>query len=202
MGLFGRKKKLTKEQHDELEKAREELKKINESRDNEIVPNRKINDESRKEEEKLRQKANDERNAQIEKLLEESRNVDKEIRASDGNARDFTKQVRICCALDCNIKESSLTGKECKFCNNFCCIDHLLCHKHGCIKDKHVKFVRKTWLRKYGQNISTGQYTVVCDVCGYVSQTASLIEIAGEERLSHISETGCDSTKVWLESIE
>jgi len=40
-----------------------------------------------------------------------------------------------------------------------------------------------------------------CDICGYVSHTASLIEIAGEERLSHISEKGCDSTKVWLEGM-
>lgn len=192
MGLFSRKKKLSKEEKETLEKAREELKKIKESQDNEIVPDRIIN-------ESLRQKANDERNAQIEKLLEESRKTDEEIQASENT--DSTKSVRKCSALDCNVVESVLNGKECKFCNNFCCIEHLLCHKHDCVKDRHVKFVRKTWLRKYGQDISTGHYTVVCDVCGYVSKTASFIEIAGDERLAHISETGCDSKKVFLESI-
>lgn len=196
MDLFSRKKKLSKEEKETLEKAREELKKIKESQENETVPDRTIS-ESRKEE--LRQKANDERNAQIEKLLKESRKTDEEIQASENT--DSTKQVRKCSALDCNVIESVLNGKECKFCNNFCCIEHLLCHKHDCVKDRHVKFVRKTWLRKYGQDISTGHYTVVCDVCGYVSKTASFIEIAGDERLAHISETGCDSKKVFLESI-
>lgn len=196
MGLFSRKKKLSKEEKETLEKAREELKKIKESQENEIVLDRTIS-ESRKEE--LRQKANDERNAQIEKLLEESRKTDEEIQASENV--DSIKQVRKCSALDCNVVESVLNGKECKFCNNFCCIEHLLCHKHDCVKDRHVKFVRKTWLRKYGQDISTGHYTVVCDVCGYVSKTASFIEVAGDERLAHISETGCDSKKVFLESI-
>lgn len=197
MGLFSRKKKLSKEEKETLEKARKELKKIKESQDSEIVPDRTIS-ESRKEE--LRQKANDERNTRIEKLLEESRKTDEEIQSSERNT-DSAKQVRKCSALDCNVIESVLNGKECKFCNNFCCIEHLLCHKHDCVKDKHVKFVRKTWLRKYGQDISTGHYTVVCDVCGYVSKTASFIEIAGDERLAHISETGCDSKKVFLESI-
>lgn len=200
MGLFSRKKILSKEEKETLEKARKQLEENKKNRDEEIVPNRKINEESRKEE-VLRQKANDERNAQIEKLLEESRKTDEEIRASERNTSDSAKQVRKCSALDCDVMESVLNGKECKFCNNFCCIEHLLCHKHDCVKDKHVKFVRKTWLRKYGQDISTGHYTVVCDVCGYVSKTASFIEIAGDERLAHISETGCDSKKVFLEGI-
>ena len=139
---------------------------------------------------------NNERNVQIEKEL---RNAEKEKQA--GTSTDYSKLNRTCCASDCNIKESPLIGKECKFCNNFCCIKHLLCHKHDCVKDIHVKFIRKTWLRKYGEDISTGHYTVVCDVCGYVSPKSSLIEIAGEERLSHISQSGCDLKKVFLESI-
>ncbi|MBM2818803.1 MAG: hypothetical protein HW410_485 [Nitrosarchaeum sp.] len=70
------------------------------------------------------------------------------------------------------------------------------------LKDRHVKFVRKSWLRKYGLNVSTEHYAVICDACGYVSPTASLIENAGDERLSHISEKGCDSNQVWLEGID
>ena len=49
---------------------------------------------------------------------------------------DSLKQVRVCRALNCNIKENNMTGKECKFCRNFCCIDHLLRDKHNCNIDE------------------------------------------------------------------
>ena len=227
MGLFSRKKKLTKDERKELERARGELKKFKEDRENEFVPNRKsteesekttIHDESNKieiitdpleiarinqeESEKIRKKHREElrQKDDLEKLnqREEEKIL---VRTGETYDADEVKSFGTCCALDCNVPDSVLNGKECKFCNNFCCIEHLLCHKHDCVKDRQVKFVRKQWIRKYGLNVSTGQYNVVCDVCGYVSHTASLIEIAGEERLSHISEKGCDSTKVFLENI-
>lgn len=195
MGLFSKKKKFSKKEKETLEKAREELKKIKDSRDVfDSVPNKITDNVSENTGEKLREEQK--QNEDLEKL---NQNDEEIILANPGKTYEGTG---MCCALDCNVPESVLNGKECKFCNRFCCIDHLLCHKHDCVKDRHVKFVRKSWLRKYGLNVSTGYYTVVCDACGYVSSPASLIEIAGEERLSHISEIGCNSNQVWLEGIE
>jgi hypothetical protein len=196
MGLFSKKKKLSKNEKETLKKAREELKKNKESMDYFDVPNKMTDDESENDEK------NREEQKQNEDLAKLNQKEEETILASTGKTYEDSNQSGMCCALDCDVSESVLNGKECKFCNRFCCIDHLLCHKHDCVKDKHVKFVRKSWLRKYGLNVSTGYYTVTCDACGYVSSSASLIEIAGEERLTHIAETGCNSNQVWLEGIE
>jgi hypothetical protein len=196
MGLFSKKKKLSKSEKETLEKAREELKKIKESRDGFDVSNKITNDKSENKEK------NSEEQKQNEDLAKLNQKQEETILTSAGKTYEDSNQSGMCCALDCDVPESVLSGKECKFCNRFCCIDHLLCHKHDCVKDRHVKFVRKLWLRKYGLNVSTGYYTVTCDACGYVSPSASLIEIAGEERLTHIAETGCNSNQVWLEGIE
>ncbi len=217
MGLFGKKKKLTKEEKETLEKARDELKKIKENRDVFDIPNKITNEKLNKiklitnpdeiarinqeESEKIRKKHSEEQK-QNEDLEKVNQKEEESILASIGKTYGDTNQIGMCCALDCDVTESVLNGKECKFCNRFCCIDHLLCHKHDCVKDRHVKFVRKLWLRKYGLNVSSGHYTVACDACGYTSPSASLIEIAGEERLSHIAETGCNSNQVWLEGVE
>ncbi len=195
MGLFSKKKKLTKEEKETLEKAREELKKIKENRDDFGVPDKIIDEFENKEKNREEQRQNED-------LAKLNQKQEETILASTGKTYEDDNQDGMCCALDCDVPESVLNGKECKFCNRFCCIDHLLCHKHDCVKDRHVKFVRKLWLRKYGLNISTGYYTVACDACGYASTSPSLIEIAGEERLSHIAETGCNSNQVWLEGIE
>jgi hypothetical protein len=64
-----------------------------------------------------------------------------------------------------------------------------------------VKFIRKTWVRKYGQNITTGLYKVICDQCGY-SSDAKLIEGAGLDRELHMADKGCNMDKVFLETIE
>ncbi|GKS67594.1 hypothetical protein YTPLAS73_11410 [Nitrosarchaeum sp.] len=196
MGLFSKKKKLSKEEKETLEKARKELKKIKENRDDFDVLDKITNDESENEEK------NREEQRQIEDLAKLNQKQEETILASTGKTYEDYNQTGMCCTLDCDVPESVLNGKECKFCNRFCCIDHLLCHKHDCVKDRHVKFVRKLWLRKYGLNVSTGYYTVACDACGYASTSPSLIEIAGEERISHIVETGCSSNQVWLEGVE
>jgi len=54
-------------------------------------------------------------------------------------------------------------------------------------------------VRKQGQNITSGKYIVVCDVCGFRTPEGRLIEIAGGEREKHILAKGCDSQKVFLE---
>lgn len=147
------------------------------------------------------QKTNEQRNIKIQKELEESYVSSAIDGARRENTHNFTKQNRICYALDCNVKESALNGKECKLCGNFVCIEHILPENHTCVKHIYVKYLRKQWLRKYGLNVSSGQYKVVCDDCSYQSDF-SLIEISGKERENHILETGCNSNQVWLEGSE
>ena len=88
---------------------------------------------------------------------------------------------------------------RCKFCQQKFCSEHIQLEKHECIKSTPVKYIRKSWLRKYYQNISSGRYIVVCDECGYFSEIASLIEFANEERNYHINKQNCLEKKVFLE---
>ena len=104
--------------------------------------------------------------------------------------------------MNCTFCDKSIVFPDdftCKFCNQKFCAEHIQLERHECVKTQPVKYIRKTWLRKYGQNISTGRYIVVCDICGYVSQFSSLIDLAGQERKYHINEKGCESNKVFLE---
>jgi len=102
----------------------------------------------------------------------------------------------------CGKQVDFLDAKSCKFCNHKFCLEHIQLEKHECIKAKPTKYIRKTWLRKYDQNISSGRYSVVCDECGYASTYSSLIEIADEERRNHIETKGCSEKKVFLEEGE
>lgn len=86
----------------------------------------------------------------------------------------------------CGIQVDFFSGKNCKYCNELCCFKHLLTNHHDCIKSRYVKYIRKTWLIKYGQNITGGKYTVVCETCGFVSDFPSLIEYAGAVLESHL----------------
>jgi len=106
-----------------------------------------------------------------------------------------------CCVLECTKLVYALEGKNCKFCDQPCCFDHLEFKKHKCPKTEPLQFLRKHWLRKKLQNVSSGRYLVVCDQCGYVSQGGVLIDVSGEERTQHIANTGCDQKKVFLEEV-
>ena len=98
----------------------------------------------------------------------------------------------------CKKPISYLDSKPCKFCTLPFCMEHIQLEKHDCEKSKHVKYVRKRWLRKYGLNISTGKFKVVCDSCGYNSEF-NLIEHVGKERENHIQESDCQGNMVFLE---
>ncbi|MEP0823867.1 MAG: hypothetical protein HRF40_00115 [Nitrososphaera sp.] len=86
----------------------------------------------------------------------------------------------------------------CTYCNQNFCLKHRLAEMHDCIKTRYVKYIRKDWLRKYGQNITTGMYYVVCDQCGYESDYG-LIEVAGAMLVEHIKAKGCDESKIFLQ---
>jgi hypothetical protein len=104
--------------------------------------------------------------------------------------------------LNCSFCDKSIGGTDvftCKFCKEKVCADHIQLENHKCIKIRHVPRIRKSWLRKYGQNISTGRYVVVCDACAYVSGISAPIEFAGLEMEHHIKTQGCQELKVFLE---
>lgn len=104
-----------------------------------------------------------------------------------------------CYSDKCDENIDFFNGKRCKLCDNSCCFKHIQPENHDCPKVTPVKHLRKTWLRKYDQNISSGLYIVVCDQCGYVSENPSFIDIVDQERVSHIQTSGCNDKKIFLE---
>ncbi len=139
MGLFSRKKKLTKEDKKTLEKAREELQKIKKHRDGSGVPQfdqeHKVNKESNEIKISKPQETETEKQEREFRQKEQELVKQKEEEIIAGKNTGDAMSISTCYALDCNVEESDLNGKDCKFCNNFCCIDHLLCHNHDCIKN-------------------------------------------------------------------
>ena len=104
-----------------------------------------------------------------------------------------------CYFADCTQKIDFFTGKKCKLCGNQCCFEHIQPENHDCPKTTPIKHLRKTWLRRYGLNVSSGRFIVVCDQCQYVSEFSSLIELANQERSYHIQNSGCLEKQVFLE---
>lgn len=219
MGLFSRKKKLTKEERKEADKAFEDLQKIKEQRkisDEQEISSLEKNKETDFDEQKY--KISDEEN---QKLQEQIKKGQKDLEISrQRNQEKFNKHASslkrnshlsenspntqqdsfTCSVSDCTKKVDFFTGKKCKVCDNLYCLDHLIYENHGCVKPTLAReHLRKTWLRKYGVNISSGRYIVVCDECGWVSKYGSLIDIAGDEREHHLENSTCNSKKVWLE---
>lgn len=221
MGLFSRKKKLTREQREELDKARDELRKISKARDEEIEQ-LKDREEKRKQL-KNNQKSIDSTDQNYKNLesqtmrekitaMEERLETDYRRKQEMFNAeisrlpqnpmklpQNNTEMLDNCSFSGCKNKTGSLSGKQCKFCDNRYCLDHIQLEKHDCVKSKYTKFLRKDWLRKYELDISTGLYVVACDDCGYKSEIGRLIDVVGAEREKHISVMGCDQKKVFLE---
>lgn len=116
--------------------------------------------------------------------------------------------------VKCGVPVHSGSGKDCKLCQKPCCFEHLIYDNHDCEKTRYVKFIRKKWLRKKGQNISFGRYIVVCDECRYRSNNETspigtnienliglAIEVAGSELENHVMTKGCPKEKVFLEQI-
>lgn len=212
MGLFSRKKKLTKEQRRELDKAREELRKESKSREEEIKQQREY-------EEKRRQSMtspsgyikNQDRVPYdiqaMEKRIEDELHKKQELfnletsKLSQNNKEPtpIEKNDNECSFSNCKNKAGFLSGKQCKFCGNRYCLEHIQLEKHQCVKTTPVKHLRKTWIRKYGLDISTGLYVVACDQCGFRSENGRMIDLADEDRKDHISKNGCDDKKVFLE---
>ncbi len=221
MGLFSRKKKLTREQQEELDKAREELRKISKSREEEIEQLKSMEErhKQRKNNPNATESADHAYNPQESKMMKEKMDAMEERREADfqrkqqmfnaeagrlpqnhakPDSQNSIESIGYCSHSGCKNKVGSLNGKQCKFCDNRYCIDHIQLEKHNCIT-RYTEFLRKDWLIKHGQDISTGLYVVVCDDCGYKSEIGSLIGVTGKEREKHLSVMGCDKKKVFLE---
>lgn len=218
MGLFSRKKKLTKEQREELDKAREELRKESKIREEEIKKQREYEEHRREAKNSLSNKPQIHSEIQP-KLIEHDpktarQQIENEYRRQQEsfnleaskitrhNKSLGTDQSSNCSFLGCKKNASFLNGKNCKFCGNLYCLEHIQLEKHECVKTMPVKHIRKSWVRKYGQDISTGLYIVACDQCGFHSEIGRMIDLADEDRTSHIYENGCDEKKVFLEQWE
>jgi len=243
MGLFSRKKKLSKEEQTVLDEARKELEKSKENtnqldkedydtltedrkkefklknstpstrptQDIEMPRENELNigksDEQIREENKIitekaqkNQKEMDEFNAKVEEDLQKKQEEFNNNNAVNSTQETLDDPVQSTCSVsDCNKQVDFFSGKKCKFCKKQFCFDHIQLEKHECAKTTPTKFLRKTWLRRYDLNISSGKYIVVCDDCGYVSGYGALIDEAGDERKYHIENNHCNSKQVFLE---
>ena len=102
-----------------------------------------------------------------------------------------------CCKSGCTEKLHGMNSKPCKLCQQPACLSHLQPENHNCPKVIYTKYIRRDdgILRKYGQNVTTGVYTIVCETCGYVSDYPKLIENAGYELEKHLKENPDCMTK-------
>jgi len=124
------------------------------------------------------------------------------------NLRPEEKKIsadNACATPDCKTKLHDLNSKHCKLCNQRVCIDHLQLHLNKyCPKTMYVKYIRKLWLMKRGQNVSSGMYSIICETCGYVSDFPQLIEYAGQELELHLDNSPeCKANKkTFLEELD
>lgn len=88
---------------------------------------------------------------------------------------------------------------KCAYCGFKFCQDHLSTDDHQCGKTRYAEYVRKT-SDDTVPNLASGMFAVVCDMCGYRSTKATLIEFAGEELVQHMQVVGC-SENTFLEEI-
>ncbi|MDE1829427.1 MAG: hypothetical protein KGI25_03795 [Thaumarchaeota archaeon] len=120
-----------------------------------------------------------------------------EIHASTDKEKSAQKTKSVCSSCLNEIIFPSIF--TCAYCGDDFCEEHRLVEHHNCIKTRYVKYIRKSWLRKKGQNVTSGKYMVVCDTCGFQSGSSYPIEIAGSELEDHLKTKGCDEKNIFLE---
>ncbi len=88
---------------------------------------------------------------------------------------------------------------KCSYCGFKFCDDHFATENHQCGKTRYAEYVRKSDANTV-PNLASGQFLVVCDMCGYRSAKGSLIEFAGEELVQHMQVIGC-SGNTYLQEV-
>lgn len=87
----------------------------------------------------------------------------------------------------------------CTFCGFKFCSEHKPTEKHQCIKTRYTEYVRNT-NPTTPTNITSGNFRVVCEMCGFNTTKGVPIEYAGEQLIQHTQIVGC-SKNVFLEEI-
>ena len=88
----------------------------------------------------------------------------------------------------------------CTFCGFKFCEEHKSTESHQCIKTRYAEYIRKT-NPKSPSNVATGNFRVVCEMCGFSTSKGVPIEYAGEELVQHMQIVGC-SDRVFLEEVK
>ena len=104
----------------------------------------------------------------------------------------------------CGICEKEITWPEiypCAYCSGFFCIDHRIAEKHDCQRVLAAKNIEKDYLRRKGVNITSGEFQVVCNNCGFKTEFMEIVS-ANEERENHIQIKKCPSKSVLLRQSE
>ena len=200
MNFFDRfKKRLTKEQHKELEKAREELRKTKEQlekKDNDIKRLSEMNafevDLQLKKQIERREKKENETHLEQEQV---TLNRDSETL----NKKDDEPNEKFC--YSCQKKLVWPDINSCYYCKKNYCGDHRLAENHECPKVMAAKHIEKDYVRKKGVNITTARFAVICKSCGFSSDYGD-IEKMNQIRIEHIRAYHCKSETVQLRQHE
>ncbi len=97
-------------------------------------------------------------------------------------------------------REGLNSPSMCTYCGFRFCDEHRSTEAHQCIKTRYSEYIRKSD-SKAPSNVSTGNFRVVCDTCGFTASKGVPIEYAGEELVQHTQIVGC-SGKIFLEEVK
>jgi hypothetical protein len=84
----------------------------------------------------------------------------------------------------------------CTYCGFKFCDDHKPTEAHQCIKTRYSEYIRKSNPNEI-PNMASGNFRVVCEMCGFTTSKGAPIEYAGEELIQHTQIVGC-SEKIFL----
>lgn len=197
MGILDKfkKKKLTKDQRDELEKARQELHKSKEKREKSDA----------EELQKLSQKENFEVEPELKQQIEKiDENMEKHFEKEQTKFNEFSEQLP-----EQEIKNDEKTCQFCQkdlvwpdinscyYCQKNYCGEHRLAENHECPKVMAAKHIEQDYLRKKNVNITSAKFAVVCKECGFESNYEG-IEKVNHIRTEHIQNNPCLSENVKL----
>jgi len=87
----------------------------------------------------------------------------------------------------------------CTYCGFKFCNDHKPTQTHQCIKTRYSEYIRKSNPNEI-PNMASGNFRVICDICGFTTSKGTPIEYAGEELVQHTQIVGC-SEKIFLEEV-
>ena len=196
MGIFDRfKKRLTKEQRDELERARQELRKSKEQMEitdkNDV---KRFSDVKKIEADSQMKKRIQRGEEDMEKHLEQEQ-VKFNRDSKRSNEKDEEHAGKFC--HHCQKKLVWPDINSCYYCQKNYCGEHRLAENHECPKIMAAKHIEKDYIRKKGVNITTAKFAVICKSCGFSSDYED-IEETNQIRINHIRDNHCKSELVQL----